>query len=86
MEPGGQTNQSIDVNPSSSTNYSVVYTLNGCESTIATSDVTVIAQPTVDVNDETICSGNSVLLTASPSSGVVHFSGAPAEKLLQALT
>lgn len=75
--PGGQTNQSIDVNPSSSTNYSVVYTLNGCESTIATSDVTVIAQPTVDVNDETICSGNSVLLTASPSSGGGSFLWSP---------
>jgi hypothetical protein len=65
--PGGQTSQSITVSPGASTSYSVVYTLNGCPSVSETSFVTVNPQPVVTVMNQAICSGNSALLTATPS-------------------
>jgi gliding motility-associated-like protein len=65
-QPGGQTTSSLSVNPTSTSNYTVIYTLNGCSDT-ATSIVTVNPIPTVSVNNQTICSGQSATLTASPS-------------------
>lgn len=61
--------QSISVNPSTSTAYTVDYTLNGCTSTLETSFVTVNPAPSLSVNDETICDGQSATLTATPSTG-----------------
>jgi len=66
--PGGQTTQSIIVSPASTSNYSVVYTLNGCASPSASGTVTVNPSPTVIVNNPTICNGQSTTLTATPSS------------------
>lgn len=45
--PGNETTNSITVNPGSTTNYSVVYTLNGCSS--SSSVGTVIVNPMPDV-------------------------------------
>lgn len=67
--PGGETTQSITVNPISSTNYSVVYTLNGCSSASSMALVTVNPQPVVTVTNQLICEGNSATLTATPSIG-----------------
>lgn len=69
--PGGQTTASISVSPSSTTSYSVVYTLNGCASPSATGTVTVAPSPTVSVPPVTFCPGTAVTLsaTASPSGG-----------------
>lgn len=69
--PGGQTTNSINVSPSSTTNYSVVYTLNGCSSASSTGTVTVTPGPTISVPPVTFCPGASVTLsaTASPSGG-----------------
>ncbi len=69
--PGGQTTASISVSPSSTTSYSVVYTLNGCASSSATGTVTVAPSPTVSVPPVTFCPGTAVTLsaTASPSGG-----------------
>jgi len=44
--PDGQTTQTISVNPTTTQNYSVVYTLNGCESLSQNSTVTVNENPT----------------------------------------
>jgi hypothetical protein len=43
--PGGQTTQNIVVNPSTTTSYTVTYTVNGCPSNVSTSTVTVNALP-----------------------------------------
>ncbi len=67
--PGGETTQNITVSPGSSTTYSVEYTVNGCTSTPAVSTVTVTPAPTVSVNNQTICVGQSTTLTATPSAG-----------------
>jgi hypothetical protein len=65
--PGGATTQSITVNPTSTTAYSVTYTLNGCTSQSASGTVTVNSVPTVSVNNVSICDGENATLTASPS-------------------
>lgn len=64
---GGETTPDITVSPTSSTSYSVIYTLNGCESYSETSTVTVTSAPTVSVNDLTLCIGESGTITATPS-------------------
>ena len=57
---------SITVSPPVTTTYDVEYTLLGC--TIDTSAIVIIeAQPTLSVNSEVICSGDSVELIAIPS-------------------
>jgi len=72
--PGGtyfwpQTNEvtsSVTVSPPVTTTYDVQYTLDGC--TIDTSAIVIVeAQPTLSVNSEVICSGDSVELIATPS-------------------
>ncbi|MBK9190635.1 MAG: PKD domain-containing protein [Crocinitomicaceae bacterium] len=76
--PGGATTQTISVNPSVTTNYSVTYTLNGCVSAAFNGSVTVNEVPTLTVTSgTTICSGNSVNLTATPSLAGGNFSWSP---------
>ncbi len=48
--PGGASSQTISVSPGTTANYSVVYTLNGCESNSAISTVTVLAMPDVSLS------------------------------------
>ncbi len=72
--PGGLTTQNITVSPSTTTNYSVIYSLNGCSSAPASASVTVNPIPTVTVSSSTICSGQSATLTATPSSGSGSYS------------
>jgi gliding motility-associated-like protein len=60
-------NQTITVNPSSNSNYSVTYTVNGCSSAPATSSVTVNPVPSVTINNSTICIGETATLTATPN-------------------
>ncbi|MBU2018187.1 MAG: gliding motility-associated C-terminal domain-containing protein, partial [Bacteroidetes bacterium] len=68
----GATTNSISVTPGSTgiSNYSVVYTLNGCSGN-GSGSVTVNEVPSLSVNDGEICSGESVVLTAlaSPTGG-----------------
>ncbi|MEZ4879194.1 MAG: M36 family metallopeptidase [Chitinophagales bacterium] len=63
---GGTTN-SENVQPSATTTYFVTGTTNGCTN-IDSVIVTVKAKPVVSVNNATICSGQSVTLTASGAS------------------
>ena len=66
--PGGATTNSISVTPSSTTTYSVVYSLNGCNSSPGSGTVTVNQIPTVSIlENPAICQGQSTTLTASPS-------------------
>lgn len=71
--PGGSylwsTNEvtdTINVNPASSTNYSVTYTLNNCTSPSATAQVTVNPIPVVTLTSEIICQTDPVTLSATP--------------------
>jgi hypothetical protein len=63
----GATSASINVSPTSTTTYSVVYTLNGCASAPFDKQVPVNPIPTININDTTICGGLSVLLNPSVS-------------------
>ena len=67
--PGGQTTASITESPGTTTSYSVVYTLNGCPSVSESATINVGTTPTLAVNDETICEGEMVTLTPTPSAG-----------------
>ncbi|MBU2018686.1 MAG: PKD domain-containing protein, partial [Bacteroidetes bacterium] len=66
----GLTTQSISVSPSTTTVYSVTYTLNGCSSN-GTGTVTVNPIPTNNVPSQTICEGNSATIQSitSPTGG-----------------
>ncbi|MBM3164342.1 MAG: gliding motility-associated C-terminal domain-containing protein [Bacteroidetes bacterium] len=61
----GQTVSSISVNPMQSTTYSATYTWNGCSSA-DTALVTVNPTPTISVNSDTICNGDTIQLIATP--------------------
>jgi gliding motility-associated-like protein len=61
----GQTTNSITVNPMQTTAYTVTYTWNGCSDTDSIL-VTVNPTPTVSVNSDTICNGDTTQLIASP--------------------
>jgi hypothetical protein len=63
--PGGDTTESITVNPSSSTTYTISYTSGDCQSTEI---ATVIVNPNPVVfagSDINVCLGDSVILSAS---------------------
>lgn len=62
-----QTGSSIQVNPSSTTTYSVSYTLNNCTSPSVNAIVTVNPIPVVSLSSATICDGDNVTLTATPN-------------------
>jgi hypothetical protein len=66
--PGNLTTQSISVSPSSTVTYTVTYTLFGTSAS-ATTTVTVNVSPTLNVTtnaqNNTICTGQSICLTAS---------------------
>jgi gliding motility-associated-like protein len=83
--PGGATTASITVNPASSTNYTVVYSLNGCSNTSA-GNVTVNAAPTVSVNSAAICSGQNATLSATSSLPGGTYSWSPGGATTQSIT
>ncbi len=57
----------INVTPNTTTSYSVLYTLNGCQNS-ASGTVNVNEIPIVQVTDDVICEGETGLLTATPNS------------------
>jgi gliding motility-associated-like protein len=66
--PTGQTSSSITVNPTSTANFDVIYTLNGCSSNSATAQVDVIPAIVFTINSSgptTINQGETVVLTSS---------------------
>jgi hypothetical protein len=65
--PGGLTTSSISPSPVVTTTYTVQYTLNGCTSLPQNGTVAVTPAPSVAVADASICSGETVTLTATPS-------------------
>ena len=70
----GATTQSITVNPSSSTSYSVSVVNSGCSSNSSVSNVIVNPLPTVNAgNDQTICEGTPTTLSANLGSGYSYY-------------
>lgn len=65
--PSGLTTQSISVNPTTTTSYSISYSLSGCTS-FNKSTVTVQESPTITVNSTTLCSGETTTLIANGAS------------------
>jgi gliding motility-associated-like protein len=74
---GGMTTQNVSVSPTTTTTYSVSYSLNSCAPVTKTVVVTVITTPTVTVSSTTICNGQSATLTASTSAGGGTFLWSP---------
>ena len=72
----GSTSNSISVNPTSNTQYTVTYTVNNCPSNPVTSNVTVNPIPTITISDVTICGGLSTTLNpvVSPTGGTYAWS------------
>ena len=63
----GATGSSISVSPTATTNYTVNYSLNGCNAAPVTVQVVVNPTPTVTVNNATVCAGTPTTLIATPS-------------------
>ena len=63
----GSTLDSLVISPTANSTYSLVYSLNGCASTSASSNVTVNPVPTLGINNSTICFGNNTTVTAVPN-------------------
>jgi gliding motility-associated-like protein len=53
------------LSPTTTTNYILVYTVNGCSSLPANATITVLPVPNITVSNQTICAGNSVTLIAN---------------------
>lgn len=63
-QPGGQTTSAIIVTPSSNTTYTITGS-NGTCTNSTTATVSVVTQPTVAVANVSVCSGNSISMSAS---------------------
>jgi gliding motility-associated-like protein len=61
--PSGQGTASINVSPSSTANYSVVYSRLGCESPAVNTVVTVNPVPILNLESEVICIGEDITMT-----------------------
>lgn len=64
--PGNQTSASITESPSASANYTVVYTVNSCSAS-AVAAVRIQTVSLLSVNSGSVCSGETIVLTANPS-------------------
>lgn len=84
--PGGQTTNSINVSPNSTTTYSVTYTLNGCQAS-DNATVTVNPQPTtLNLTNQTICAGQNATLAANPDVGGGTYSWSPGGQTTPSIT
>jgi len=63
----GETTASIQVTPTQNTVYSVQYTLNSCQSSIANINVIIASPAVLNVNNPNICLGSIATLNASAS-------------------
>ena len=73
----GATTASIELSPSASASVTVVYSVNGCSSSVASHSITVNPKPVVTISgDLEICNGETVTLTASGADTYVWSTGA----------
>ena len=71
----GSTSNSLNITPTSTTNYSVTGSTSGCTNSIVAT-VSVIPLPNITVNSTTVCSGQSATLTATGATNYTWSSGA----------
>ena len=64
--PNSQTTSSISESPTASTNYTVVYTVDGCSAS-AIAAVNMKPVPSLSVNSGSVCEGSALLLLANTS-------------------
>ncbi|NBP05618.1 MAG: hypothetical protein EBV15_05260, partial [Bacteroidetes bacterium] len=60
------TSANITVSPVATSNYSLIYSVNGCSSSPVSATVTIIPVPEISVQDVSICEGETATLTAVP--------------------
>ncbi|MEN9742507.1 MAG: hypothetical protein RLZZ65_312 [Bacteroidota bacterium] len=72
----GSTSNSQTLSPSATTNYNVVYTLDGCSSVSTFATITVLPVPSISVTNQTVCAGDPAALTASANPSGTYFWGA----------
>lgn len=63
------------LSPTVTTNYILVYTVNGCSSAPTTATVTVLPVPNITISNQTICAGNAVTLVANANPSGTFFWG-----------
>ena len=70
-----ETTESLEVNPTVTSSYTVVYELNNCTSQPVSAVVTVTDQPFINVSDIGLCTGETVSITAVPSEpgGIINW-------------
>ena len=62
-----ENSSSLLVSPSITSNYTVSYSVNNCSSSIENAIVSVTEQPVLSVQDQGICEGENIVLSAIPS-------------------
>ena len=77
----GATSNTITVSPSSSATYTVTGSSPGCPTVTATTQVTVTPLPIVQVNEPTICQGETATLLASNAESYLWSSGETGESI-----
>jgi gliding motility-associated-like protein len=71
----GSTNDTISLNPLSTTSQSVTYSLAGCSSLPVNATLTVNPVPTITMNDQTICFGDPVTMQAVANPAGTYYWG-----------
>lgn len=71
----GSTNDTISLNPLSTTSQSVTYTLAGCTSIPVSATLTVNPVPMVTMNNQTICAGDPVTMVANANPAGTYYWG-----------
>ena len=80
------TTNTITVNPTTTTSYNVVYTLNNCSGQSSSGTVTVNPIPTVSVNNQVICEGETAQLVATPSQPGGDYVWSPGGEITNSIT
>ena len=81
-----ETSATLDVNPTNTTTYNVIYELNNCISPSASAVVVVTDQPSISVSDAGLCIGETISITASPSVAGGIFSWMPGNYNTETIT
>jgi gliding motility-associated-like protein len=71
----GSTNDTISLNPLSTTSQSVTYTLAGCTSIPVSATLTVNPVPSITMNNQTICFGDPVTMQAVANPAGIYYWG-----------
>lgn len=71
----GSVSNTQTLSPIATTNYNVVYTLDGCSSFSTFATITVLPVPNISVTNQTVCAGDPAALTATASPSGTYFWG-----------